>query len=138
MTGLGQPGRARPKTRPGDYERALALIVEVGGDKQTRAYLAELVDATAAHDQARDDAQATAAAATKRDQMAREAEADATRARQALADETAAARAELGQREVAVADREHVADTREVEQAARDKELARREDLLREAGVANF
>ena len=54
-------------------------------------------------------------------------------ARQALADETAAARAELGNRETAVADRENLVTETEQSQADRDKDLARRERLLREA-----
>ena len=78
------------------------------------------------------------AAATKRDQVAREAEADATRARQLLADESSAAMAALGQREVAVAERERLVTEAEQSQGLRDKELLRREKHLREAGVRGF
>ena len=65
-------------------------------------------------------------------------EADAIRARQALADETAAARIELGERETAVTERERLAGECEKSQGLRDKELIRREDHLRQAGVAGF
>ena len=138
MKALGLKSAVMPKAKPGDFERALQLAATFGSKENVTAGLKQLRDATAALDQARDDAQATMAAATKRDTMAREAEADATRARQALADETAAARAELGPREVAVAERERLAGECEKSQKTRDEELARREGLLREAGVANF
>ncbi len=135
---LGLKSAVMPKAKPGDFERALQLAATFGSKDAVTRGLKELQDAAAALDQARDDAQATAAAATKRDTMAREAEAAATHARQALADETAVARAELGSREVKVAEREQAADARDAAQETRDEELGRREGLLREAGVANF
>ena len=92
-----------PRVKPGDYERALALMVELGGDKQTRAYLEELVAATKASEQASADATAAMDEATKRSKLASAAEADATVARQKLADDTAKARTDLGKRETAVA-----------------------------------
>ena len=55
-----------------------------------------------------------------------------------LADETAAATAALGEREIAVAERERVVTEAEQSQGLRDKELLRREKHLREAGVRGF
>ncbi len=138
MKSLGMTGSAPRKVKPGDFERALALMVEVGGDKGTKAYLAELVDAQAAHDKARADAEGAMAQAEQREIAAQAAERDATRARQAQIDETAKARDELGTRERAVAEREALAADVEAAQDTRDKELASREGHLREAGVQGF
>ena len=82
--------------------------------------------------------EAATAKAAKRDSEAQKAEADATRARQALADDTAKAHDETGNREKAVAEREHLATEVEASQDTRDKELVRREDHLRKAGVRGF
>ena len=135
---LGLKPSVMPKARAGDFERALQLAATFGSKDAVAHGLKQLRDATAAHDKARDEAQATMTAATKRDTMAREAEASAIRARQVLADESAAASAALGQRETAVADREHLVADAEKSQGLRDKELIRREDHLRKAGVAGF
>ena len=126
------------RARVGDFENALALLLATGADKGTKAYLGELHEATAAYDKAKDDAQAAERKVTTREAEAQTAEANATRARQALADETANARTELGAREVAVADREQLSAAAEKSQEMRDKELTRREDHLREAGVRGF
>ncbi len=138
MKSLGMTGSAPRKVKPGDFERALALMVEVGGDKGTKSYLTELVTAQAAHDRAREQAEAAAAKAKQRESEAQKAEADATRARQAQVDEAAKARDELGRRETAVSEREALAADVEASQDARDKELASREGHLREAGVRGF
>ena len=135
---LGLKPGAMPKVRAGDIERAWELNIAANGDLKTRHYLKELVAAQAAADEASAQAQTTMAAATKRDQMAKQAEADATRARQLLADETAAARAELGQREVKVAERENLVAEAEKSQTARDADLKRRETHLASAGVRGF
>ena len=137
MKQLLKPGTV-PRAKASDYDTALALLTSVNDPKATKKFLAELQDSTLAHDAAREAAEATMAAATKRDQMAKQAEADATRQRQLLADETAAARDELGAREVAVADRENLVAAAEKSQEARDRELERREQHLREAGVRGF
>ncbi len=47
MTGLGMGGSALPRTRPGDYERALALVATLGNDEVVKAALIELRDAQA-------------------------------------------------------------------------------------------
>lgn len=138
MKSLGQAGSAKPRVRPGDMERALALITELGGDKKSREYLADLVAAEAEADKARTVAEAAIVKAKQRESEAQAAEADAIRARQALADESAKARDELGKRETAVAERERVAGEVKHSQEARDKELQRREDHLRKAGVRGF
>ena len=135
---LGLKSAVMPKAKPGDYERALQLAATFGSKEAVTHGLKQLRDAAAALDQARDDAQATAAAATKRDTMARQAEADATRQRQLLADETAAATAALGEREIAIADRENLVAEAEKSQTARDADLKRREEHLASAGVRGF
>ena len=138
MKSLGQAGSGMPRAKVGDYERALQLAATFGAKDVVKDGLQQLRDATAALDQARGASEATMAAATKRDTMAREAEADATRARQALADATAKARSELGQREKAVGDREHMVTEAEKSQGLRDTELQRREEHLKKAGVRGF
>ena len=135
MNNLGQAGSARPKVRPGDFERAWALIVETGGDKATKAYLKELVAASAVHDKAREDAEAAAVEAKGRDATARQAEDAARSQREALATETANAREELGRREVAVGGRETAVAALELTQETLEADLSRRAQLLREAGV---
>ncbi len=135
---LGLKPALVPKAKPGDFERALQLAATFGSKEDVTAGLKQLRDAKAAADEAGAQAQALESAAAQRDTSAREAEADATRARQALADETVASRDELGQREVAVADRENLVKEAEQSQGLRDKELLRREKHLREAGVRGF
>ena len=137
MKHLLKPG-SMPRAKVGDFENALALLVATGADKSTKAYLTELHEATTAYDTAREAAQAAERKVTTRESAAQAAEADATRARQALADETATARTELGQREGAVADRENLVTEAETSQEARDKELQRREEHLKQAGVRGF
>ena len=85
---LGLGGSARPRTRPGDYERCLELMAAIGGDKGTRKYLEELRDAQAAHDKARTAAEAAEKTAAEREQLAHEAELDAKSQRDALQTET--------------------------------------------------
>ena len=89
MTGMGLVGSARPKARAGDFECALALMVEVGGDKQTRKYLEELVAAEATYVESRERATAATAEAERREAAALETEADARSQRTSLATETA-------------------------------------------------
>ena len=138
MRSLGMEGSARPRAKAGDFERAWQVIVAAGGDTKTKAYLAELVKAQAAHDKAQTAAESAQEVSAKREAAAQAAEADATRARQALADDTAKARSELGKREEAVAGRESLATEVEAAQTTRDKGLTKRERLLREAGVQGF
>ncbi len=137
MKTMLKPG-AMPRAKVGDFENALALLVATGADKSTKAYLTQLHEATAAYDKAKDDAQAAERKVTARETEAQTAEAAATLQRQALADETAAARAELGDREIAVAERENLVNEAEQSQVARDKELGRREQHLASAGVRGF
>ncbi len=137
MKPLLKPG-TMPRAKAGDFDKALALVAGVADAKATKKYLAELQDSTLAHDASREAAATAAAESTKREEAAREAESAATVSRQRLADETANARVELGDREVAVGERERLAGERETAQEARHKELARREGLLRDAGVKDF
>ena len=127
-----------PRPKPGDYDVALSLVAAFGDDKVVKATLTGLRDATLAHDKARDDAQAAERKAAERDKAAHRAELDATVARQALPDESAEALAVLAERETAVTERERVAKECETSQEARDKELARREAHLKQAGVRGF
>ena len=128
---------ALPRAKSGDFERALALLAGIT-DKHKKAYLAELRDAQAVHDKARESAEAATAKAKEREGAATTAEADAIRERQALIDETATAREELGKRETGVAERERFATEAEQSQDARDAELKRREEHLSKAGVRGF
>ena len=138
MKSLGRAGSAVPRAKVGDYDAAIAFMISAGDAKTTKARLVDLRDATAAHDKAREEAQAAGRKAAERDKAAHRAEMDATVVRQALADETAEARAALGKREEAVAGREKAATECEQSQEARDKELARREEHLSKAGVRGF
>ncbi len=138
MKSLGMASSAMPRPKPGDHERALALLAATTDAKVTKARLVELQDATLAHDKAREEAEAATAKAKQRESEAQAAEADAIRARQALADETAKARDELGKRDTAVTERERVAGEVEKSQDARDTDLKRREEHLSEAGVRGF
>ena len=139
MKTLGRmAGSSMPRAKPGDHERALALLAATADTKVTKARLVELRDATAAHDKSREEAEAAERKAAERDKAAHRAELDATVARQALADESAEAAASLGKRETAVTERERLAAEAEQSQEARDKELQRREDHLRKAGVRGF
>ncbi len=135
---LGLKPGATPKAKPGDHERALALLASLADPKATKKSLAELQNGTLAHDQAREAAEVAERKAAERDKAAQASEADATRARQLQADESAAATAALGKREAAVQERERVAAECEQSQTARDQELTRREDHLRKAGVRGF
>ena len=89
MKTLGMASSGRPKVRPGGFDSALEVIVAVRGDKATRSYLTELVDATAAHDKAREGYEFAKAEASRRETVALEAEATARSQREALATETA-------------------------------------------------
>ena len=138
MKSLGQAGSAMPRPKPGDYDIALSLVTAFGDDKAVKATLTELREATLAYDKARDDAQAAERKAAERDKAAHRAELDATVARQALADESAEAQVVLAKRETAVTAREQTAGEVEKSQVLRDKELARREAHLKQAGVRGF
>lgn len=126
------------RAKPGDHERALALLAATADTKVTKARLVELRDATAAHDESRQKAEAANIAAMQGYEMAREAEAAARAQSEALADESAEAQATLGKRETAVAERERIAGEVEKSQDARDADLKRREEHLSEAGVRGF
>ena len=138
MKSIGQAGSAMPQAKLGDIERAVQLAVTFGSKDNVTKGLKQLRDATAAHDKAREDAEAAGRKAADRDKAAQEAEGKATHARQALADESAEAHAALGKRETDVAERERLVTEAEQSQEARDRELTRREDHLRKAGVRGF
>ena len=74
MMGVGQTGSALPRAKAGDYDRALALVAGLGDDKAVKAKLTELRDASLAHDKAREEAEAAALEAKRRDAMAQDAE----------------------------------------------------------------
>ena len=127
-----------PRPKPGDYDVALSLVAAFGDDKAVKATLTGLRDATLAHDKAREEAEAAERKAAERNKAASRAELDATVARQALADESAEAQVVLAKRETAVTEREQTAGEVEKSQVLRDKELARREAHLKQAGVRGF
>lgn len=89
MKNVGLTAPAMPRAKPGDYERALALMAATGADKGTKAYLIELQDATLADNAAREAAETAQAEAKRCEGLAREAEADARSQRASFATETA-------------------------------------------------
>ena len=137
MKTMLKPG-AGPRAKTNEITTALDLISALKNPKASEKSLTALHEATLAHDAAREAAEATIAEAKKREEAAREAESAATHQRQALADSTATARAELGQRETAVAERERLAGECEKSQEVRDADLERREKHLASAGVRGF
>ena len=74
MTGLGMGGSALPRTKAGDYERALALVAGLGNDKAVKAKLIELRNAEAANNVARENAEGAIAESKQREAAALEAE----------------------------------------------------------------
>ena len=138
MKTLGMAGSARPRAKPEDYDAVIALLTALHGDKETKKYAGELRDATLVYDKAREEAEAAERKAAERNKAASRAELDATVARQALADESAEAQVVLAKRETAVTEREQTAGEVEKSQVLRDKELARREAHLKQAGVRGF
>ena len=74
MSAFNQPGRARPQARPGDWERAIEILAATGADKETKTYLTDLRDASAAHDTARETAEAATAESKQREAVALEVE----------------------------------------------------------------
>ena len=89
MNGPGLGGSAPPRASERDLERLLKLLDRVAGDKSTREYLAELLEAKKSADVARKEAEAVDAAATKRIAKADAIEAEASRVRAELAAEVA-------------------------------------------------
>ena len=112
MTSLGGTGSPVPRAKPGDFERALALLAGITG-KETKARLTELRDGAAGFDKSAQAARAAAVSSSDRETAAQAAEVKATRARQALADKSAEAQAAHATRERAVADREAAVDARD-------------------------
>ncbi len=110
---------------------------KLSAEMKTRAGKTFVADREAL-EQALEATRIASAEGKKREVAAKKAEADATRARQGLADDTAKARDELGKREQAVVAREALAADVEAAQDKRDKELVKREKLLRDAGVKGF
>ena len=138
MKSIGQAGSAMPQAKLGDIERAVQLAMTFNSKGAVTKGLEQLRDATAAHEKAREDAEAAGRKAADRDKAALAAEAKATRARQALADESAEAQAAHVKRKTDADEREAAADAREDAQEAREDDLKRREALLHKAGVAGF
>ena len=133
MTGLGMGGSALPRTRPGDYERALALVATLGNDEVVKAKLTELRDAQAAQDSARERAEAAERTAGQREQAAHEAELDAKSQRDALATETEQTDARLRvERGKQATERQRLTDLSGDLEAKR-LDLEEREDALKTA-----
>ena len=110
---------------------------KLSAEMKTRAGKTFVADREAL-EQALEATRIASAEGKKREVAAKKAEANATLSRQALADQSEKSRAELGKRERSVAEREAMADEIEAAQGSRDKELAEREKLLRQAGVKGF
>ncbi len=134
MQGIGNAG-SMPRVKPGDYERALAIVTALGGDRATKVYLKEVQAATAAQDHAAEASKEHLGLSQVREEAARKAEEKAIRERQALADESAKVSAELGRRERAIAAREEAVAGFEETQATRARDLDHRYGLLVAAGV---
>ena len=130
MSGLGMGGSALLKVKPGDYERAMALMVEVGGDKGTRKYLQELVTASAVHDKAREEAEAAAAEAKRRDALAQEAEDSARSEISDLATETAETDTRLRRERAALA-----AERQRLEELGKQLETTETDINMREGAL---
>ena len=137
MIGKGLAG-SLPKTKEGDFDRALQLLAALSDSKNLKVSLGALRDAEASHKLVRERAEAAAGEADTRKAAAERAEAKATAANQRLADQTAKDNAELTSRERGVGGRETAATEREATLDARDIEFSRREKLLRDAGVTGF
>ena len=133
MTGPGLSGSALPRHRPGDYERALALVAGLGNDKAVKAKLGELRDAEAANNVAKENAEVAVAEAKRREGLAREAETDARSQRTAFATETAESDRRLtAERQELAGERRRLGEWDE-ELERKDSELTTREDALRRA-----
>ncbi len=133
MTGVGMGGTAPPRTRPGDYERALALVAGLGNDKAVKATLTKLRDAEAANNVARENAETAVAESKRREGLAREAEADARSQRTAFATETAETDRRLSaERQELAGERQRLGEWDE-ELEGKDSELTTREAALRRA-----
>ena len=127
--------KAAPKTRPGDFERALQVATTFGSSKAVKDGLASLQAAEEAHDTAHEKATAAQAEADHRRSAAERAMAQAITARQELADDTAEAQAKLAaQRKDAEATAFRLT-TLSNSLDKRGKDIERREGLLRQAGV---
>ncbi len=127
--------KAMPRTKPGDYERALQVATTFGSPKAVKDGLASLAAAQAEHDAAHEKATAAQAEADKRRSAAERAEAQAITARQELADETAEAGARLAAQRKDAEATEFRLTTLSNSLDKRSKDIERREGLLRAAGV---
>ena len=112
-------------------QERLALAIKSGAGKEFRTE-------RLAYDKSKSEAEEAIAEAVEREAAAVKATAQANIAGQNLADKTTKEHAALAERESEVAEREQAADERETAQEERDGELARREDLLRRAGVKDI
>ena len=135
MKALGMAGSAMPRAKASDFDMALQLLTIFGNDKARKQGMTELRDAKGGADEAREASEAAERKAAERGKAAQEAEANATRARQALADETEKARVERSQRMSEIREKEKAQCARDLEQESREQDIARRERLLRDAGV---
>ncbi len=145
MTGPGLGGSAPPRASVRELERFLSFVEKFGTDEDRRAYLREVIDATKAHQEAAQKAEAAEAAAAQRVSDAEAIEANAAHVREAIRSEVEAAEAAAAQRETDRAEQERIftarveaADARDAAQDERDEGLAGREKHLSEAGVSGF
>ena len=126
-------GSTRPRAKVGDFEKALELMAATGADKDTKAYLIELRDATLAHDKAKAEAEAMIAEAGRREVVAHTAEDDVRSQRAALKTETAESDRRLSAERATQRTEANrlLALTGELERQVED--LNQREDALRRA-----
>ncbi len=133
MNGPGLGGSALPRARPGDYERALALVAGLGADKAVKAKLTELRDAQAANDLARENAEVAVAESKRLEGLAREAEADARSQRTSFATETAETDRRLTVERQELAGEQRRFGEWDEDLKAQDADLKQREDALKVA-----
>lgn len=133
MTALGMGGSALPRTKPGDYDRALALVAGLGDDNAVKAKLIELRNAEAANNVARENAEGAIAESKQREAAAMEAEDNARSQRAALATATEEADKRIrAERAELATERQHLTELAD-DLEAKELDLTRREAALRTA-----
>lgn len=124
-----------PKVRPGDFGRAARILSALGNVNESKRVLADLVASEQRSVAARKAAVVAEQKAADREKAAVDLEAKATKATLVLADQTTEASVDHKRRELEVSERERKASEIGAAQVLKEKDLAKREVLLRQAGV---
>ena len=131
----GTKAAGMPKVRPGDFGRAAHILAALGNVNESKRVLADLVASEQRSIAARKSAVVAEQKAADREKAAVDLEAKATQATLLLADETTEASIDHKRRELEVSEREQKASEIGAAQVLKEKDLAKRETLLRKAGV---